>query len=410
VTGIPEHPRLRPLDAFPAKVTDETRICVRDPLGFTSRVLLVPYPLFFLMTLMDGEHSIRDIQAEFARKFGQIVFTEKLHEVVRMLDESLLLEGERFQRHRSGVVDAFRKQERREAIHAGGAYEAQPEALRASLRSLFEGFEPAATAIPAEPRALAGIVAPHVDLRRGGLAYAHAYREVARLQSAQTYAVFGTSHAPMERLFAITRKAYDTPLGALEVDREVVDALERRLGFDLYRDELNHRAEHSIEFQAVFLRYLFDGRPAPRIVPILCGSLHRCLESGTRPAEVPEFAEFTAALREILNGCSACLVAGADLAHVGLKFGDPEPPDRPALAALEARDVAMLRCVENLDAEGFFRSVHEDGDRRRICGFSPILALMAILDAREGKILQYSQALEPDTGSVVTYAAMAFYR
>ncbi|MBI3843398.1 MAG: AmmeMemoRadiSam system protein B [Planctomycetes bacterium] len=402
-------PRLRYVDAFPTDTEGEPRICLRDPLGFTDKVLLVPHPLFFILAHMDGKHTFREAQVAFARKYGQIFPSDRIEEIVRMLDESLFLDTDRFREHFRGLVDAFRAAPVREAIHAGGAYEAKPDSLRAMFDAFFEHPDGPSAEGAGGRRRLRGIVAPHVDPRRGGPCYAHAYLEVKRLRRADTYVVLGTSHAPMERLFALTRKSYDTPFGPAEVDEEIVDALEKRLGAGVYHDEFNHRGEHSIEFQAVFLRYLFEGKRSPKIVPILCGSLHRSIESGARPDDNAEFADLTAALRDVVRGRNVCLVAAADLAHVGRKFGDADAPTPESLAALEAMDVEMMRCLESLDADGFFRSVHGDQDARRICGFSPILAMMATLDAREGKLLRYSQVLEPDTGSAVTYASMAFY-
>jgi AmmeMemoRadiSam system protein B len=68
-----------------------------------------------------------------------------------------------------------------------------------------------------------------------------------------------------------------------------------------------------------------------------------------------------------------------------------------------------LSFTENLDAEGFFKSVEEEKDKRRICGLSPIYALLSTIKAKKGKLLHYDQALEPDTGSVVSYASVGFY-
>jgi MEMO1 family protein len=409
VTDAAKLPKLRWIDAFPTDVDGDPRICLRDPLGYSDKVLLVPLPLFLVLAHMDGEHTVRDAQVAFARKYGRIFPADRIDEIVRTLDESLFLDSKRFRDHLGGLVAAFRAAPARAATHAGGAYEGEPDALRTMLDAFFEHPEGPAPHGSGERRPLRGIVAPHVDPRRGGPCYAHAYREVKRSAPADVYVILGTSHAPMERLFALTRKAYDTPLGPAEVDEAIADELQRRIGPDVYRDEFNHRGEHSIEFQAVFLRHAFGRSPAPKIVPILCGSLHGCVESGTRPSENAEFAAFVGALREAVRGRNVCYVAAADLAHVGRKFGDAEAPTPESLRALEATDVAMMRCLETLDADGFFRSVHEDQDARRICGFSPILAMMTALDASDGKLLRYSQVLEPDTGSAVTYASMAFY-
>ena len=68
-----------------------------------------------------------------------------------------------------------------------------------------------------------------------------------------------------------------------------------------------------------------------------------------------------------------------------------------------------LSFSEKMDMEGFYRSVEEEKDWRKVCGLSPIYATLATIEAQRGKLLDYGQALEPDTGSVVSYASMGFY-
>jgi AmmeMemoRadiSam system protein B len=103
------------------------------------------------------------------------------------------------------------------------------------------------------------------------------------------------------------------------------------------------------------------------------------------------------------------IIAGADMAHVGLKFGDDEPVDDTTLGRIRERDMLSLSFGERIDREGFYRSVEEEKDWRKVCGLSPIYATLATIEAGRGKLLDYGQALEPDTGSVVSYASMGFY-
>jgi AmmeMemoRadiSam system protein B len=238
--------------------------------------------------------------------------------------------------------------------------------------------------------------------------YAWAYREVAERSDADCFVVLGTCHAGMEDPFALTLKDYDTPFGPAVVDREFADALAGRCGADLVGSELAHRSEHSIEFQAVFLRYLFAGRREFTIVPILASFLHESLLTGEDPDADPAVARFFDALRETVaaSGRKVCLVAGADLAHVGPRFGDPEPVSDPWLRTVETEDRAMLESVTALDARGFFDSVARDGDRRRICGLSPIYALLRSVEAKSGLLLRYAQW--PDPQGTVTFAGVAF--
>jgi hypothetical protein len=61
-----------------------------------------------------------------------------------------------------------------------------------------------------------------------------------------------------------------------------------------------------------------------------------------------------------------------------------------------------------MDAAAFFEHNRRDGDRRHVCGFSAIYALLASVPAARGRLLHYGQAPEPQTESVVSFAAMVF--
>jgi predicted class III extradiol MEMO1 family dioxygenase len=62
-----------------------------------------------------------------------------------------------------------------------------------------------------------------------------------------------------------------------------------------------------------------------------------------------------------------------------------------------------------MDAEEFFRVIAEHRDRRRICGLAPTYMLLSTMPATAGAVLQYDQAVEPATQSMVSYASMVFH-
>src|SRR5207247_5247862 len=96
---------------------------------------------------------------------------------------------------------------------------------------------------------------------------------------------------------------------------------------DFVADELAHRNKHAIEFQAVFLRYLFAGRRDVAIVPVLTSFVHEALVRGRRPENDRRVARFLDALGETVAASRrrVAFVAGADLAHVGPGFGGADP-------------------------------------------------------------------------------------
>lgn len=400
-------PRLRAVEAFPVEHEGARYVALRDPAGYTSSVAMIPHALLEVVSLFDGEHSIADIQVAVHRVRGTLLARERIAELAATLDAHGFLDSDAFQRRRATMDAEFVRAASRPAAHAGGAYDSTPDGLRAMIAGFFTLPGAPGSPTPLSGPRIAGLIAPHIDFHRGGPGYAWAYRDVATCCDVDVFVIFGTCHAGMRDPFALTRKAYETPLGAARVDAEFVDALARRARQDCFASEIAHRSEHSIEFQTVMLRWAFDGRRDVRIVPVLTSFAHEALASGRRPTDDPRVPAFLDAVVDTAAalGRRVAYVAGADLAHVGPRFGDPEPVSTRRLAAIEAADRAMLGPVVAGDAEAFFASVEADGDERRICGLSPIYALLRCLDA-PGRLAHYAAWRDPQ--GVVSFASLVY--
>jgi len=127
--------------------------------------------------------------------------------------------------------------------------------------------------------------------------------------------------------------------------------------------------------------------------------------------ELKPIRQFIDALKESVSslGREVCYIASADLAHLGLQFGDREGIREYDLRVLSHEDREMLGHAEKMDGEGFFSTILRERDRRRICGFPPIYSMLKTLEAKEGSLLKYDQAFTPETQSVVSFASLAFY-
>jgi len=378
-------------------------VALRDPLGLSEQTVVVDDQTFFLLRFFDGAHSKLDIKTEYARRFGGLLFGDKLDALIEKLDTAYLLDNDRFHAAKDEVERSFADAPARPAFLAGKSYPGDPDELKAMLKGFFDD----AGEDEERKGTLRAVVAPHIDIRRGGRTFASAYREVEK-SGAETFVVLGVDHQGMEGMFCATRKPFETPLGTIETDADALDALERGGGDGLFAHQSAHRMEHSIEFQAVFLKYVFPDRPI-RIVPVLCGGFEAAILAGRSPKEDPALKPFTRALRDIVNtrGDSLVVIAGADLSHMGRRFGDPNPVSLPSL---ETQDRSTLKRVESIDAQAFYRDVARDGNRRGICGVPAIYTLLATTDATDATLLEYAQWPEQETGSVVTGASMAFYR
>ena len=104
------------------------------------------------------------------------------------------------------------------------------------------------------------------------------------------------------------------------------------------------------------------------------------------------------------------VIAGADLAHVGPRFGDPRPLDEKERRVLDDTDRESLDLATGVDAEGFWKQVADDLDTRRVCGLAPVYSLLRVIDPKsKGELRHYEQTVDPDEGSIVSHAAVGFY-
>ncbi len=403
-----EYPKLRRLEIFPVKQQGQDFIALSDPEGYLRDAVLLSPVAFFVSSLCDGKRSVRDLQTAYVRRFGDIITSSKIEEMLQQFDERLLLDTERYRSLKRRFDQEYLALPNRPMTRAGAAYAAQPRELLdqlSSVLSLASGPEE----LEGLPRA---VVAPHIDLARGARCYGEIYsllfRSVRRQppQGRPLIVILGTCHGEMEGPFALTSKNYLTPLGLVETDIAAATELARGAEMDGMGDELSHRSEHSIEIQLPFLVALMGGPENFTALPVTCNAFIESLEARTSPREDKAIAAFTAALGELVaSRPEVMLLASADLAHVGPRFGGRLPVDKHIMVSVGSKDREMLARVEEGDAEGFFSYVAAEGDARHICGLSPIYTLAKAL-AAPSRLVHYEQWVEPDGNSAVTFAAL----
>jgi len=414
-----ERPRLRPLEAFPLAKNGQKLLALRDPSRLTDSVATLPPVAVAIIQLFDGETTRDEICVEFQRRYGTPLQRDALDRLIDQLDQAYLLDSERFRQFSASVFGAFARAPTRKAHLAGESYPADAAALAAQLDSYFDHPHGPGRPTPngaAMPRA---IVAPHIDFARGGAAYAWAYKPLAEAATLpELVIVFGTDHMGAEQPFTFTRKHYETPLGTMQTDTKLVDALagkvSERLGMEgaqaLFKDEYHHRGEHSLEFQMVWLRHVWKDRAdAIKVVPILCGSLHDFVDNGAAPRSDPRVDAVLSALVELAGTRPTLWIAGADLAHVGPRFGDAESLDATDRSSLERRDHETLVHASAGDAVAWFEEIRKERDRRRVCGLPPIFAMLETAKPGAGRVAAYAQCpADEDGGSIVSIASLVY--
>jgi hypothetical protein len=407
-------PALRPVESLVVPDKQHGQVLVlRDTQGVTEGHAVIPPVLVPVVARFTGRRTCAEIASEASGEIGAEVPVDVVVHLAQELERGLFLEGSAFREARARVEQEFAEAAVRPATHAGGAYHGDRLELQRYIEEACLARANGARARNPDGGPMVALVAPHIDPWRGAVGYGHAYGALAAALPAEadTFVLLGTSHAPMREPFALCRKAFDTPLGAVEADVQSIDALAAGAeGFDPYGDQFNHKREHSLEFQVVFLKHLLGARPF-RIVPVLAGLGAQQLsgEDPDRDVRVGRFTDGVRALVEARPG-RVVLVAGADLAHVGPRFGDELPFDAEKRQALERADRDSLEHATSLDPAGFWAHVANDLDARRVCGLAPIWSLLKGLPGgARGRVLHYEQTVDAEDGSIVSHAAVGFY-
>lgn len=279
---------------------------------------------------------------------------------------------------------------RRFPVVAGSFYPSDPKALRQQIEACFKhrlgpGELPRVNSEGG--RRVSALVSPHAGYVYSGPVAAHGYYALAEDGVPETFILLGPNHTGFGSGVSImVEGSWRTPLGDLEIDRELAAALVGSCRI-IDPDESAHRHEHSIEVQLPFIQYLYG---SPKIVPVCF-----LMQDPETAREVGE------TIAKSILGENAVIVASTDLTHY-------EPHSEAA-----AKDRKVIDAVLNLDASGVAQVVDSLGVS--MCGPGPVMAAIAAakaLKAERGELLAYATSgdVTGDRSSVVGYASITLRR
>lgn len=409
-------PKLRPIDAFPVELSDGEYICLQDPHRYLESPILVSPETFFVLQFFDGRHSFDDIQQAFMRRFGTILETEQIQQIAGQLDEVKLLDSPAFSTYLRKLQTDFARLPTRPSSHQGAAYPEESDKLIQQLEGYFTDPKgPGKTPVKAgnipvkaeKASSIKAIMAPHIDFQAGGATFAWAYDALAA-SDAEVFVILGTSHVGMKNFFALTPKGFETPFGTLDTDQTFVKELSRHLSYDPFEDEFIHKAEHSIEFQVVFLQYLFRHRSI-KIVPILCGGeMAEAIFHKWPLEQIPQLEESVTALQQVLRACpNTCVIASVDFSHIGVRYGHQAAPAQETLQKVEELDRELLHTMEAADHQRFVTQLYTTGNVTQVCGIVPMYTTLRVIEGTRGSLLHYD-CVELSPGSFVSFASMVW--
>ena len=229
-----------------------------------------------------------------------------------------------------------------------------------------------------------GILAPHAGYRYSGRTAGYAYRSVQG-KPRQLVVVLSPFHHFIAGKFVTTAHgAYETPLGAVGVEVDLLNELEKAMAeAGLKLGQTAEDEEHSLEIQLPFLQRAW--KTDFRLLPVMIRSRSR-----------EEVETFAGCLYETMKDEDYLLVASSDLSHF-----------YPQSTA-EEMDAEMLRRVKEFDPEAVLTAEAEG--EASACGAAAIAAMQwAARKAGADKvnILNYSTSADTtgDRSSVVGYGA-----
>jgi AmmeMemoRadiSam system protein B len=394
----------RDLEFFPVQHEGQQFVLIRDHLGLAEEGKAVGLPLYQIMTLLDGSTTIRDLQMELIRQRGGVlVGADEINGLLALLDESFLLDSERFKNAKERIIADFTAQRIRPCSHCGKSYPENPSELRARLDEILNSE----LSIPESEGKLSALVAPHIDLNVGYKGYSGAYQMLKHATPSRVI-LLGVGHQLQNALFSLTDKDFETPLGITKSDQAQIRLL-REAGQNIIApNDFIHRSEHSIEFQVIFLQHLLADNPFT-IIPILCGSLQTGFPEYSRQAYLEQTGRFLDELRLILNDPKqeTILIAGVDFSHTGPKFGHEMPASHLQNRSQE-HDQNLLKHLTRLDAANFWEESSRVNDQFNVCGFSALACLLEVLPECQGELLHYEIWHEAPTRSAVSFASLVF--
>lgn len=260
---------------------------------------------------------------------------------------------------------------------AGRWYPSDPKRLARSIDNFIMQAD-----LPPVPGRLVGILAPHAGHQFSGPVAGYAFKAVQGM-AVDTVALIGPSHYPYYASALTTEHdAFETPLGLIPVDHDLIDRLQAAVPIMLVRED----PEHAIEIELPFLQRVLESFS---LVPLAL--LDQSLAMADRLGHK---------LAALLADRQALLVASSDLSHF-YPQSSANRLDQQILDAINAFDPAAVIAAE---ADG----------RKIACGHGAIATVMIAaqqLGADTAEVVHYATSAEAshDYQRVVGYAAALFY-
>lgn len=287
---------------------------------------------------------------------------------------------------------------KRLAFHAGSWYSADKGSL---IYEITRNLEKTNTSLP-QNKKLKGIISPHAGFRWSGPTAAWGYVNINPNDYKRVFLLGPSHHAYFVGCGLTKCKYYETPLGDIEIDTEIIESLLKKEGF-ISIDRKTDEKEHSLEMQLPFLKHMF-GNNNFTLVPIIVGNTTKDLER-----------TFGKILSEYYKDNETLFVISSDFCHWGNRFRYTyyNNEDGKIHESIEKLDKWGMQMIETQNPEKFTNYLQET--MNTICGRKPITIFLHTIQYSNIKTStqfvrydQSSKVIDSDDSSV-SYAVAINY-
>ena len=216
------------------------------------------------------------------------------------------------------------------------------------LRRTVERFLANAEAVTLDGT-IVGLISPHAGYAYSGQTAAHAYRQIQGTRFDVVVVISPLHRLPLGRFAITSADAYETPLGLVELDGQLVETL----GHEIQVKRVAYDGEHSLEIQLPFLQVAL-GKFV--VLPVMVGD--SSFEAGS---------ELGAALARVLKGSNSLIVASTDMHHID------------DYAQVVRRDQAVVDAIASFDMRRIQEALSPWDCS--VCGRIPVFAMLTAAQA-----------------------------
>ncbi len=190
----------------------------------------------------------------------------------------------------------------RKAVFSGSWYPSDPGECEREIQSFLK--ETKGKDIKA--RTYIGGIVPHAGWYFSGSIACNVINLLREKTTPDVFILFGMHLHPASPSYIMTDGAWETPFGAIEIDKDFAAQLAGKFSFEI-ETATRFTQDNTIELQLPFIKYFFKDA---KIVPMGVPPVKQSLETGKAVADIAKS-----------SGKRIKVVGSTDLTHYGLNYG-----------------------------------------------------------------------------------------